>query len=874
MPLTGLFLVPLTPASTSPVQALVSHLSLNFPSTLLPPFSVAYQQFASTSSLLPDAQSQISRQFCQLLSTSHHARTTYVGVTRPSNGAPLVPAGESTLITIPASAADSFMQLLSNKLSPLWAHRQTLTLDNGTTLSLHHGRFTFRIGELKQGARVSPSPPSLRGVLIEITDKTTAGPNGKPGRDEDQAMLKALLDRLVDGSGVALDQVRLTARYTESEEESKDSAEASGLRPQWRPSRLAARPDLTRPSMPATYSHSHELQPISNMDRVKKLFRPEPAYEPIQDAALEPDEPDEPVDAAETDDEVGQNESTFWWIDYSIFLLLGVAMLWAWNMFLAAAPYFQHRFRTNKWILNHFQAAEISTSTIGNLGSMIILTNLQKGASYPKRITSSLVVTTVVFAILALSTQVPTSAPAYFGFMLVVILSSSIATALIQNGLFALSVGFGRSEYTQAIMTGQAVAGVLPPLAEMVSVAVTSGRNGDQGDDDAEVLTSALVYFLTATAISVTALFAFWYLLKRRARQEGIQSVPNKPAEDEILGADAATSEQDRSPTTQPSPAANDKPSVPLTTLFRKLHFLALAVFVCFGVTMIFPVFTVSIQSVSGIEFAVFAPLAFLVWNIGDLFGRLSTLWPAISLTHYPFALFCFAVARLVFIPLYFLCNIKGRGAAVSSDFFYLAVVQFLFGLTNGYLGSECMMGAGQWVAPDEAEAAGGFMSLLLVSGLTTGSLLSFLLGDVLLAPSANGMPLPLTRREMTNGAKAGMGIGVAVAVVLLLLVLTLLTIHFRRASHIRAINRQRAILSGEKNLDGDSTIDLEPLPLPPGRPRRGGAAAGGNRDSTATTVTIEYGPDGQPLNTNGLKPWATRGSDNNSPRDSFSTVP
>ncbi|RMZ92361.1 hypothetical protein DV736_g390, partial [Chaetothyriales sp. CBS 134916] len=478
--------------------------------------------------------------------------------------------------------------------------------------------------------------------------------------------------------------------------------------------------------MPTSRSHSHELQPISNMDRLKKLFKPEPTYEPIQDAR---GEEDDAVDAAETDYETEQIGSAFSWIDYSIFLLLGVAMLWAWNMFLAAAPYFQHRFRGGRWILNHFQAAEISAATVGNLGSMIILTKRQKGASYPKRISSSLILTTVVFAVLALSTQVRASAAAYFAFLLIATLSSSIATALIQNGLFAFSVGFGRSEYTQAIMTGQAVAGVLPPLAEIISVTVMSGRDGDQADDSGEVLTSALIYFLTATAISVIALLAFWYLLRRSALQDELQPA-SKPAADEFSEDDALTDEQRRS-STRPSLAASDKPSVPLTTLFSKLHFLALAVFLCFAVTMVFPVFTTSIQSVSGVNFAIFAPLAFLVWNIGDLFGRLATLSPAISLIHYPFALFCLAIARLVFIPLYFLCNIKGRGAVVPSDFFYLVVVQFLFGLTNGYLGSECMMGAGQWVTPDEREAAGGFMSLLLVGGLTAGSLLSFLLGDV-----------------------------------------------------------------------------------------------------------------------------------------------
>ena len=120
-----------------------------------------------------------------------------------------------------------------------------------------------------------------------------------------------------------------------------------------------------------------------------------------------------------------------------------------------------------------------------------------------------------------------------------------------------------------------------------------------------------------------------------------------------------------------------------------------------------------------------------MVWNLGDLLGRLITLYPAINLTHYPFALFCFAMSRLIFIPLYMLCNIGGNGAVVKSDIFYLVVVQFLFGMTNGYIGSNCMMAIPEWVKEEEREAAGGYMGLCLVAGLTAGSLLSFAVGGV-----------------------------------------------------------------------------------------------------------------------------------------------
>ena len=77
------------------------------------------------------------------------------------------------------------------------------------------------------------------------------------------------------------------------------------------------------------------------------------------------------------------------------------------------------------------------------------------------------------------------------------------------------------------------------------------------------------------------------------------------------------------------------------------------------------------------------------------------------------------------------LCNIRGRGAIIKSDAFYLLVVQLLFGLSNGYLGSECMMGSADWVAEEEKEAAGAFMGLCLVGGLSVGSLLSFFVGGL-----------------------------------------------------------------------------------------------------------------------------------------------
>ena len=445
------------------------------------------------------------------------------------------------------------------------------------------------------------------------------------------------------------------------------------------------------------------------MERIRKIWQGEQEYEPIQDESTHDGEQEGNM----------ASKPKFSYIEYSIFLLLGVSMLWAWNMFLAAGPYFQHRFRDDKWIFDNFQAAEVSVSTITNLGSMLILTRMQANASYPKRIMSSLFINMAIFVLLVISTEVDASARSYFGFLMVMIFSTSLATGLCQNGIFAYVSGFGEPQYTQGIMTGQAVAGVLPCIAQIVSVLSVQGSEQPSTPDpeDGTVgpppvpATAALAYFLTAVSIAVASSMAFFYLLARHRH----------------------TTKAVDTTTRDPSNEAADRKEVPLLVLFRKLFWLASGVFITLGVTMIFPVLTQRIVSVHAPEeqgplqqATTFIPLAFLVWNAGDLVGRLLTAVPSLSLVLRPKVVFLLAILRIGFVGLYHLCNIRGQGAIVESDLFYLVVVQLLFGLTNGYLGSTCMIGASVWVEPEEREVAGGFMGLCLVAGLAVGSLASF----------------------------------------------------------------------------------------------------------------------------------------------------
>ena len=387
-------------------------------------------------------------------------------------------------------------------------------------------------------------------------------------------------------------------------------------------------------------------------------------------------------------------------------------------MFLAAAPYFASRFAGDAWIQANFQSGILTVATVTNLVGMVILTSIQHSASYPFRINLALVMNIFIFALLTASTAVllAASPAAYFAFLLLMVGLSAWAAALIQNGAFAFAGSFRRPEYMQALMAGQGIAGVLPPVAQVVTVLVfpPAQRNPDETAPPAAE-SSAFFYFLAAVAISIFALVAFAPLVRRH----------NHIIENSIV---------DRMAESMTSVDEAERAARKVTSLWRllgKLHWLAGGLVVTFAETMFFPVFTAKILSVhppgSGILFtpAAFVPLGFFFWNLGDLGGRMATI-ATMSLKPRPTVLFVLSVARAVLLPLYFLCNIGGRGAVVSSDFFYLFVVQILYGLTNGWLGSSCMMSTGDWVEDGEREAAGSFMGLCLVVGLTVGSLLSF----------------------------------------------------------------------------------------------------------------------------------------------------
>jgi equilibrative nucleoside transporter 1/2/3 len=126
-----------------------------------------------------------------------------------------------------------------------------------------------------------------------------------------------------------------------------------------------------------------------------------------------------------------------------------------------------------------------------------------------------------------------------------------------------------------------------------------------------------------------------------------------------------------------------------------------------------------------------YVPFSFVVFNLGDLAGRLmSEKVPVERLRHMSLKLVIAAACRVVFFPLLLFCVSEASDRhmmTIESDFYSL-VVQFLFAFTNGILLSCSFMYAPHLVAHNTGmqERASEMMTFAVYFGLLSGSLLSF----------------------------------------------------------------------------------------------------------------------------------------------------
>ncbi|XP_053996432.1 equilibrative nucleoside transporter 4 isoform X1 [Hylaeus anthracinus] len=111
-------------------------------------------------------------------------------------------------------------------------------------------------------------------------------------------------------------------------------------------------------------------------------------------------------------------------------------------------------------------------------------------------------------------------------------------------------------------------------------------------------------------------------------------------------------------------------------------------------------------------------------FNASDVLGKLLALIPY---DWKRIQLLYFSSVRIILIPLFLLCALP-RGAPILSGEEYPLLFSCLLGVTNGIVGSVPMMQAPTKVPEGHRELAGNIMTLSYITGLTVGSFLAYMM--------------------------------------------------------------------------------------------------------------------------------------------------
>lgn len=526
---------------------------------------------------------------------------------------------------------------------------------------------------------------------------------------------------------------------------------------------------------------------------------------------------------------------------YFIMLFQGLANLFPWNTFITASVYFASRF-CNTPFANSFEAYFSFFATAFQTLGLALSVVYQERFSLHSRIIYPLLVYSVIFSITTmLVLAADFNGEPLFWVMLLAITLSGICGAFLSGGLFSMSAVFPPS-YTAALMTGQALAGVVVSASDLLTS--LAGAQPDTFCDSTtttstptpiceyKVSYSALVYFLIATFVLLLAAGLQYVLMRlpftehhmRRVGwdwrsshlSERISSMAFSPVHGSEHGAlndpllneggknddwsrgsrslisDAVDTSPDRkslpalatditAPRSENSrrldsrldtlcelgdverstaisfhssrlrrdpsmerqdselQASLEAGGVTFTTIFRVLRVIAYPAFAAmftFVVTLsVFPSLTVFLrsqyqcQSPSRFHNDLYVPQFFLLYNLGDFSGRIvAGKFQVLKAGTVVYA----ALARVVFIPLFLLCNNANSQLPIVfvSDMWPICFM-IAMAFTNGYVASSSMMLGPSLVDSPDKNLAGTIMIFCLTLGLMLGSVMSFSVVDI-----------------------------------------------------------------------------------------------------------------------------------------------
>ncbi|KAG9329105.1 hypothetical protein JZ751_007625 [Albula glossodonta] len=448
----------------------------------------------------------------------------------------------------------------------------------------------------------------------------------------------------------------------------------------------------------------------------------------------------------------------------AIFFILGLGTLLPWNFFMTATMYFQDRLNTSEWSNGtvvirkeyYFNNWMTLLSQLPLLLFTFLNSFLYQRIAEKVRITGSLififllfVLTTILSNVWSRSKRDRYDCTVCDGYERRNVMSLTVFErcsrgvrswersafggyvrvafgAVLQGSLFGL-VGLLPQSYSAVFMSGQGLAGTFAALAMLVSIFSDAGKEA-----------AALGYFITPcvgtliTLLSYMLLphleFAQYYFNKSKNYEpetnhellikgsEATKTVENGKLNGHTNGSipngngTVVYADTESDGTAQAFIAlesGNTKEGkLSVMQVFKKIWVMAFCVTFVFIVTLsVFPAITVDVKTeYENTKWEVyFIPVCcFLIFNVMDWIGRTVTTWvqwPPKESPLFP----ALVVARVIFIPLIMLCNIRNH--------YYLPVL----------FAHDAML-----VESKDAETAGALMTFFLALGLSLGAALSF----------------------------------------------------------------------------------------------------------------------------------------------------
>ncbi|XP_037535583.1 equilibrative nucleoside transporter 1 [Nematolebias whitei] len=420
-----------------------------------------------------------------------------------------------------------------------------------------------------------------------------------------------------------------------------------------------------------------------------------------------------------------------------IFFILGLGSLLPWNFFMTATMYFTSRLKDaslnstafNTTVGETRNVLESKFNNVMTLCAMVPLliftclnSFIHQRIPQKLRISGSLTVILLVFMLTAVFVKVDMQPLPFFVLTMIKIVCINSFGAIFQSSLFGLA-GILPASYTTPIMSGQGLAGTFAAFS-MICALATGSRLQD----------SAFGYFITACVVIFLAIMSYFTLPKMEFFQYYMESNGSRPCADEENKMDLIKKEN---PTEEKRPdmslmEEDSRPVVSVFNIFKQIWVMALSVCFIFFVTIgAFPSVTAEVKTTvtnEGSWETYFIPVScFLLFNVMDWAGRSLTafcMWPGKDSIWLP----VLVGLRVVFIPLFMLCNVTPRHylpVLFYHDAWYIIFI-IIFSFSNGYLASLCMCFGPKKVPQHQAETAGAIMAFFLSLGLALGAAISF----------------------------------------------------------------------------------------------------------------------------------------------------